>query len=121
VTEQTLLINYITSHCPYEGAPAEYCTTDVRRDHGLVDPYAYFSVQRRWEFRRGRRMRPLAGLGLVAQSDTNAYVSTPVNFSLSLGLAVRERVSLEWRHFSNAGKEQPNLGQDTVLLRWRLR
>ena len=67
----------------------------------------------------GARLRPVAGVGLVAQSDTNAYVSTPVNFSLSLGLAVGERVSVEWRHFSNAGTDGPNLGQDTMLLRWR--
>ena len=120
VTEQTVRINYITPTCPYEGAPPDSCTTDVRRAHGPVDPFAYFSVQRRFEFRTGARLRPLAGLGLVAQTDTNPYVSTPVNFSLSLGLAVGERVSLEWRHFSNGGTDGPNLGQDTLLLRWRL-
>ena len=119
VTEQTLLVNYITPICPYEGAPPDACTSDVTRGHGSVDPYAYFSVQRRFEFRRGAHLRPLAGLGLVAQSDTNPYVSSPVNLSLSLGLAVGKRVSLEWRHFSNAGTEGPNLGQDTMLLRWR--
>lgn len=119
VTEQRVLVNYITPTCPYLGAPPDACTTDVRHVHESVDPYAYFSVQRRFEFRQGARLRPLAGLGIVAQSDTNEYVSTPVNFSLSLGLAVGERVSLEWRHFSNGGVEGPNLGQDTVLMRWR--
>jgi len=120
VTEQTVLINYITPSCPYEGAPRYSCTADVTRRYGSVDSYGYLSVQRRFEFRRGAPLRPLAGLGLVAQSDMNPYVSTPVNLSLSLGLAVGERLSVEWRHFSNADTGGENLGQDCVLLRWQL-
>ena len=55
--------------------------------------------------------------GVVANSDTNPYVSSALTFSLSAGLRVSERWTLEWRHFSNAGLEQPNLGQDILLFR----
>ncbi len=118
VSEQAVQVHLLTPTCPHAGAASgcRYSTQDIRR---VVDPYAYLSVQRRFEFREGAMLRPQFGLGLVAQSDTNAYVSSPVNFSLSLGLALGERVALEWRHFSNADTEGPNLGQDAVLLRWQ--
>ena len=121
IGEQRVLVRYLTLICPYEGAAPDACTTSVRRAHEPVDPYAYLSVQRRFEFRQDARLRPVIGLGLVGQSDTNEYVSSPVNFSFSLGLALGDRAALEWRHFSNAGIEGPNLGQDTILLRWALR
>lgn len=120
VSEQEVLVRYLTPTCEYVGSPAQSCSTDVRRSREPVDPYAYLSVQRRFEFLRGSPVRPQAGLGLVVQSDTNEYVSTPVNFSLSLGLAVGERLAVEWRHFSNGDAEGHNLGQDAILLRWRL-
>ncbi len=118
VSEQAVLIHQLTPTCPYPGTGGgcRYSSQDFQR---IVDPYAYLSVQRRFEFRDGAMLRPQFGLGLVAQSDTNEYVSSPVNFSLSLGLALGQRVALEWRHFSNADTEGPNLGQDAVLLRWQ--
>jgi hypothetical protein len=121
VGEQRLEVRYLTPVCPWEGAPREACSTRVRDGQQPVDPYAYISAQRRFEFRSGRWLRPVAGIGLVAQTDTNAYVSTPLNFSLSLGLGLGERFGLEWRHFSNADTSGLNLGQDTVLLRWQFR
>ena len=119
VTEQRVRVNYITPHCPSPGAPAAACATSVVQLQEPVSPFAYLSLQRRFEFLPDAYLRPQAGLGLVAQSDTNEYVSSPVNFSLSLDLAVGDVVGLEWRHFSNADTEGPNLGQDTLLLRWR--
>jgi hypothetical protein len=121
LSEQRLEVRYVTPVCPWDGAPREACTTRTRDGRAPVDPYAYFSVQRRFEFRDGARLRPVAGIGLVGQTDTNAYVSTPVNFSLSLGLGFGEQFVLEWRHFSNADASGENLGQDTVLLRWQFR
>jgi hypothetical protein len=46
-------------------------------------------------------------------------VSSTAAFSLSAGLRIGQRWTLEWRHFSNAGLNQPNLGQDILLLRGR--
>jgi hypothetical protein len=121
VSRQRVRINYISPDCPYEGAPTDICGVQVRRTMEEVSPYAYFSVQRRFAFRDGRRVRPLLGIGLVGTTDTNEYVSTPLNLSLSAGLALGQQLSLEWRHFSNADVQRPNLGQDAVLLRWRFR
>ncbi len=120
IGEQQVSVRYMTPVCPYEGAPPDACATDVQRGRESVQPYAYLSIQRRFELVRDSPLRPVFGLGLVGQSDTNPYVSSPVNFSLSLGLAVGRRASIEWRHFSNGGLEEPNLGQDTILLRWTL-
>jgi hypothetical protein len=33
---------------------------------------------------------------------------------------IGQRFGLQWRHFSNAGYEQPNMGQDVLLASWRL-
>jgi hypothetical protein len=119
VTEQRVLIHYLSTSCPYAGAPRAACSPSVRDVDEPVDPFAYLSVQRRFEFRRDARLRPVLGVGLVGQSDTNEFVSTRLNFSLSLGLGLGEDVAVEWRHFSNAGADGHNLGQDAVLLRWR--
>ncbi len=119
VTRQQVLINYITPTCPYEGAPGALCSRDVQRSRESVAPFAYMSLQRRFEFRDGARFRPRIGIGLMGTSETNEYVSTPVNFSLSAGFALGDALSVEWRHFSNANADGPNLGQDALLLRWR--
>ena len=60
------------------------------------------------------------GLGLAAYTDNNPLVSSPLGFSLSAGMNIGERFGFQWRHFSNAGIEQPNMGQDVLLASWRL-
>ncbi len=95
------------------------CFTRKGTAERRVDGYGYLSVQRRFAFRPEERLQPIIGLGIVANSDTNPYVSSTVAFSLSAGLRIGERWTLEWRHFSNAGLAQPNLGQDILLLRGR--
>lgn len=121
VGEQSVLVRHVTPICPWAGAPAAACSEDVRRADESVDPFGYLSVQRRFEFAGWRGLRPVFGLGLVTQTGTNAYVSSAVNFSLAAGLEFSERLSLQWRHFSNAGLDGPNLGQDLIQLRWALR
>ncbi len=119
VTRQQVLVNYITPICPYEGAPGDLCSRDVRQAQESVSPFSYLALQRRFELREGARFRPRVGIGLMGTSETNEYVSTPVNFSLSAGFALGDSLSVEWRHFSNADADGPNLGQDALLLRWR--
>ncbi len=99
------------------GSAGPVCVTQAWTATRSVDSYGYLSVQRRFAFRPDARVKPVFGFGVVANSDTNAYVSSPLTFSLSAGLRLGERWSLEWRHFSNAGLKQPNLGQDMLLLR----
>lgn len=57
------------------------------------------------------------GAGLAAQSSSDAY-NTRVNFSLLLRWRVTDRLSLTYRHRSNAGTGDPNLGRDLVLIGW---
>ena len=99
------------------GPTGPACTTNTWSERRPVDGYGYLSLQRRFEFRRHGVLQPLAGAGFVVNSDTNPYVSSAVTFSLSAGLRLGPRWTLEWRHFSNAGLAQPNLGQDLLLIR----
>ncbi len=99
------------------GSAGPVCVTQAWTATRSVDSYGYLSVQRRFAFRPDATLKPLLGFGIGANTDTNAFVSSPLTFSLSAGLRLGERWSLEWRHFSNAGLKQPNLGQDMLLRR----
>jgi len=118
VTDQQVNVRTLQDTCTAGSAGPECVTlsSTVRR---TVDDYGYLSVQRRFAFRADATLKPVLGFGIVANSDTNPYVSSALTFSLSAGLCLGERWALEWRHFSNAGLVQPNLGQDMLLLRGR--
>ena len=116
VSSQEVDVNTVQDLC-IAGAAGPECVTVHSTVRRSVDEYAYLSVQRRFAFRTDRTVRPILGFGIVGNTDTNPYVSSPLTFSLSAGLRLGERWSLEWRHFSNAGMKQPNLGQDILLLR----
>ena len=90
----------IVGSSTYDGAP--------QRNQGvaeclLVDGFGRFDI----------------GAGLAAQSRSDAY-NTRVNFSLLLRWRVTDRLSLAYRHRSNAGTASPNLGRDLLLLGIRL-
>lgn len=116
VSEQEVNVRTLQDTCT-AGAAGPECITLAGTAERPVASYGYLSVQRKFRFREGATLQPVLGIGVVANSDTNPYVSSALTFSLSAGLRVGERWSLEWRHFSNAGLEQPNLGQDILLLR----
>jgi hypothetical protein len=120
VTDQQVRVQTVQDTCTAGPAGPE-CITLTASAERPVDSYGYFSVQRKFAFRDDATLRPILGLGVVANSHTNPYVSSAVTFSLSAGLRLGGGWSLEWRHFSNAGAEQPNLGQDMLLLRTTLR
>jgi hypothetical protein len=119
VGSQTLDARLHTDMCkdPSEQPPCDNIVLNGEMD---LDPYYYASFQRIQEFRRDRTVRPFAGVGLAAYSDTNPLISSPVGFSLSAGMNIGQHFGLQWRHFSNAGYEQPNMGQDIFLASWRL-
>jgi len=116
VSDQTVNVRTVQDICA-TGAAGPECETVTGRAERTVASYGYLSLQRRFHFREGAALRPTLGLGIVANTDTNPYVSSALTFSLSAGLRFGERWSVEWRHFSNAGLEQPNLGQDILLFR----
>lgn len=116
VSEQEVNVRTLQDTCT-AGAAGPECITLASTADRPVASYGYLSVQRKFRFREGAALQPVIGVGVVANSDTNPYVSSAVTFSLSAGLRLGKRWTLEWRHFSNAGLEQPNLGQDILLLR----
>ena len=119
IGSQTLDANVHTNICKDRSLrpPCDHIVLPGKME---LDSYFYASVQRIHEFRRDRTLRPFAGLGLAAYTDNNPLVSSPLGFSLSAGMNIGERFGFQWRHFSNAGIEQPNMGQDMLLARWRL-
>jgi hypothetical protein len=119
VSEQQVNVRTLQDTCYAQPAGLPVCETTSSTAKRDVPGYGYLSAQRRFTFRSDAWLKPVLGLGLVASTDTNPYVSSPLTFSLSAGLRFGERYLLEWRHFSNAGLEQPNLGQDMLLLRGR--
>ena len=116
VTDQDVNIHTLQDTC-MAGIAGPECVTLSATVRRSVDGYGYLSVQRRFAFRPDATLKPILGFGVVANTDTNPYVSSPVTFSLSAGMRLGRRWSLEWRHFSNAGLKQPNLGEDMLLLR----
>jgi hypothetical protein len=97
--------------------PCERLVVDTTLE---LQPYYYASMQRILELRSERLIRPFVGLGVSLFSDTNPLVSSALGFSVSLGINFGERLTLQWRHFSNGGIDQPNLGQDILMAGWRL-
>lgn len=116
VSDQDVHVHTLQDTCTAGSAGPE-CITLSSTLRRTVDGYGYLSVQRRFAFRPDATLKPILGFGVVANSDTNPYVSSALTFSLSAGLRLGKRWSVEWRHFSNAGLKQPNLGQDILLLR----
>jgi hypothetical protein len=116
ISDQQVSVHTLQDVCT-AGASGPECVTVSSTAERNVAGYGYLSVQRRFLFRSDASLQPILGIGAVANSDTNPYVSSTLTFSLSAGLKLNKRWSLEWRHFSNAGLVQPNLGQDMLLLR----
>lgn len=58
-------------------------------------------------------------LGLAAFQNQTQVLPATVNFSLSAGVRVTDRIGLQWRHFSNGGTKSSNRGQDALLVTWR--
>lgn len=61
-----------------------------------------------------------AGLGVSYWNQTTRVTGSHFNFALSLEYAVTDKLSLSLRHWSNAGSASPNLGQDAIMIGWKL-
>lgn len=59
------------------------------------------------------------GLGVVYLQNTDGYNGSNTNFSLKFGYRFTDRISLSWRHWSNAGTSKPNYGRDMLVLGYR--
>ena len=59
------------------------------------------------------------GIGIVALQNTDDYNGSHANFSLMAGYRFTDKIGVIYRHWSNAGSVDPNLGRDMVLLTYR--
>ena len=119
VATQTIDVIRVDQRCPAGEPWVPSCRQEMRGSYD-VEPYVYASAQRMFHFRRDHNVGPFAGVGLVMQSETNMLVSSRLNISLSAGLRIGERWTVQLRHFSNADYEGPNLGQDSLVFAWKL-
>jgi hypothetical protein len=58
------------------------------------------------------------GIGPAFLQNTDAINGSHFNFALMLGYRVTDRLSIQWRHWSNAGTKSPNSGRDAVMVGW---
>lgn len=107
-----------TFHVEQWEAAVGYIGEQGRDDYANVEPYGYALVARR--FRWGPpKLGLFWSLGAMARTDQSDYIDdilpSTVNFALSAGFdAGAWRV--EYRHYSNAGLEQPNRGQNLLVI-----
>jgi hypothetical protein len=58
------------------------------------------------------------GIGAAYFQNTNRVSGTHFTVSSSIGYHFNKHLTLNIRHFSNAGSGSPNLGQDALLIGW---
>ena len=59
------------------------------------------------------------GIGVVALQNTDDYNGSHANFSLMAGYRFTDKFGVIYRHWSNAGSVDPNLGRDMLLVTYR--
>ena len=85
VSDQRVNVRTEQDTC-FSSTTGPVCVTNTATAKRRVSSYGYLSVQRKFAFRPDAIARPVLGIGFVVNTDTNAYVSSPVTFSLSAGL-----------------------------------
>ena len=107
-----------TFHVEQWQAAAGYIGEQGRDEYANVEPFGYALVARQFRLYRGTTSGPFASVGLMARTRSD-YIEDILpswwNFALSAGFdAGKWRV--EYRHYSNAGLEQPNRGQNLLII-----
>lgn len=89
-------------------------------EYEYVDPqdaeaYFYLSGTRTFTIELGKDTKIILGAGLMVADKTTVLLSQALNFSLQAGIEYK-RVRFQYRHFSNAGTNLPNYGQNLMLI-----
>ena len=82
---------------------------------GLVDDYWAVSIGYKAKMQVDWAIKPYLTLGIAYADAPNYLLSQDFNFGLSGGLIWRQW-QFEYHHFSNAGLEEPNRGQNSFML-----
>ena len=59
------------------------------------------------------------GLGVAYWNATTRWNGSHFTASMSIEYELTDRLSIRYRHFSNAGSASPNMGQDMINIGWR--
>ena len=59
------------------------------------------------------------GLGVAYLQKTTDINGSKTNFALQFGCRFTDKLSLQWRHWSNAGTVKPNSGFDALVVQYR--
>jgi hypothetical protein len=91
----------------------------------MANPYWGGSLSRRWQIASFGPCRAFFGFGVAYKSESDALSVTRWDFASQFGLRWsaprgRSTVELAMRHWSNAGIQLPNHGQDFVTLTFQL-
>lgn len=60
------------------------------------------------------------GIGVALLHHPDAYNGSRANYALMLRYRITERLSLTWRHYSNAGMTDVNKGRDLLLIGFKV-
>ena len=89
-------------------------------DQGITGDFWYLSGQRMAQKDFGL-LAPFFAFGVSVRTwmeGNDESLSSPVNFSVSLGTDVGP-VRIQWRHMSSGGLLSPNQGQNMLLVGWK--
>lgn len=89
--------------------------TDRSGTFYAVDENAFVQGYRKFHVYKGLHL----GLGATYFNATNRALGSKFAFSTLLTWQMNDHLSLNFRHYSNAGSAAPNMGQDALLIGWR--
>jgi hypothetical protein len=80
-----------------------------------LDENAFVQAYRRFDVYRGFSL----GLGATYFNATNRALGSQFAFSCLATYQITDHLSVNFRHYSNAGSATPNMGQDALTIGWR--
>ena len=100
------------------GFVSEQEVTDSSQDFYRLRENLYIQAQRRVAF--PIKGCPIdcwgLGIGVAYFNDTNRALGSHFTIAMSVEFRPNERMSVNIRHYSNAGSSSPNMGQDMLTL-----
>lgn len=79
-----------------------------------LDENAFVQAYRNFNVYRGFNL----GLGATYFNATNRALGSNFAFSCLVNWQITDNLSLNFRHYSNAGSATPNMGQDALTIGW---
>ena len=91
--------------------------TDRNNNFSEIQENIFIQGQRR--FCAVERNHACFGIGVAHFQNTNRALGATFNIAVSIEVRPQERLSINLRHYSNAGSAVPNMGQDMITIGYR--